>query len=107
MSSAYISEPELLVSLTWTDKDCETVFWELSPLHVNVNEYVLTSLRTIWGVDLDYLSERFLENILEHFLKEIAKWIEKGYIQKKNTKYTLTQKGKAYADGVTSDLFIV
>ena len=71
------------------------------------NEYIFTSLRTIWGVDLDYLSERFLENIIEHFLKEIAKWIEKGFIQKTNKKYTLTQKGKAFADGVSSDLFIV
>ena len=80
---------------------------EILTIEQQYNEYVLTSLRTIWGVDLDYLSERFLENILEHFLKEISKWIEKGYIQKRNTKYTLTQKGKAYADGVCSDLFIV
>jgi oxygen-independent coproporphyrinogen-3 oxidase len=80
---------------------------EILTIEQQYNEYVFTSLRTIWGVDLDYLSERFLENITEHFLKEIAKWIEKGYIQKTNKKYTLTQKGKAFADGVSSDLFIV
>ena len=80
---------------------------EILTIEQQYNEYVFTSLRTIWGVDLDYLSERFLENITEHFLKEIAKWIEKGYIQKTNKQYTLTQKGKAFADGVSSDLFIV
>ena len=61
----------------------------------------------MWGVDLGYLSERFLENITEHFLKEIAKWIEKDYKQKTNKKYTLTQKGKSFADRISSDLFIV
>jgi len=80
---------------------------EILTIEQQYNEYVFTSLRTIWGVDLDYLSKKFLENIIEHFLKEIAKWIEKGYIQKTNEKYTLTQKGKAFADGVSSDLFIV
>lgn len=80
---------------------------EILTIEQQYNEYVFTSLRTIWGIDLDYLSERFLENITEHFLKEIVKWIEKGYIQKTNKKYTLTQKGKTYADGLSSDLFIV
>lgn len=80
---------------------------EILTVEQQYNEYIFTSLRTIWGINLDYLSKRFLENITVRFMKEIAKWIEKGYIQKTNKKYTLTQKGKAFADRVASDLFIV
>ncbi|MBT5698438.1 MAG: coproporphyrinogen III oxidase, partial [Flavobacteriales bacterium] len=71
------------------------------------NEYVLTSLRTIWGVDSAIIQNKFGAEIHAHFLKEIEKWISKKYILSEENIITLTQKGKAFADAIASDLFIV
>jgi oxygen-independent coproporphyrinogen-3 oxidase len=69
-----------------------------------LNEYIMTSLRTMWGLDLDKLnaiaagsSDILLKSSLELFEKE---WIE----QKEGIIY-LTQTGKLYADHVASELF--
>jgi oxygen-independent coproporphyrinogen III oxidase len=71
------------------------------------NEYVLTSLRTIWGVDSSIIQNKFGAGIHDHFLKEIEKWISKKYILSEENIITLTQEGKAFADAIASDLFIV
>jgi oxygen-independent coproporphyrinogen-3 oxidase len=71
------------------------------------NEYVLTSLRTIWGVDSAIIQAKFGGKIHAHFLKEIEKWISKEYILSEENIITLTQEGKAFADAIASDLFIV
>tara|TARA_B110000263_G_scaffold12972_1_gene10876 strand:+ start:1361 stop:2485 length:1125 start_codon:yes stop_codon:yes gene_type:complete len=69
------------------------------------NEYVFTSLRTIWGVNLEIIKERFGKQI--HFLKEIKKWERKKNIKKCKNTYTLTKSGKIFADAIGSDLFII
>ena len=71
------------------------------------NEYVFTSLRTIWGVNLEIIKERFGKQIQIHFLKEIKKWERKKNIKKCKNTYTLTKSGKIFADAIASDLFIV
>ena len=71
------------------------------------NEYVLTSLRTIWGVDSTIIQNEFGTGVHTHFLKEIEKWNRKKYISSQKNIITLTQKGKIFADAITSDLFII
>ncbi|HIL66313.1 MAG TPA: radical SAM family heme chaperone HemW [Flavobacteriales bacterium] len=71
------------------------------------NEYVFTSLRTILGVNLEIIKERFGKQIQIHFLKEIKKWERKKNIKKCKNTYTLTKSGKIFADAIASDLFIV
>jgi oxygen-independent coproporphyrinogen-3 oxidase len=71
------------------------------------NEYIFTSIRTIWGIDSAKLKTRYGEGIELHFLKEIKKWQIKKYIVSSSTIYTLTSKGKIVSDTIASDLFIV
>lgn len=71
------------------------------------NEYIMTSLRTIWGCDLDQVLSCFKEEAFTHCLKEAEKYIESGMIDKKDNKLTLTGKGMFIADKIASDLFIV
>ena len=69
------------------------------------NEYILTSLRTCWGVELDKLNN-YGEQYAHYFLDQIErKILEKTVCQHEGT-YTLTQKGKLFADKIASDLFI-
>ena len=71
------------------------------------NEYIYTSLRTIWGIDIDTIAKKYSYEVLSHFQNEISKWENKKLIISDNKKYTLTKSGKSFADMIASDLFIV
>ena len=71
------------------------------------NEYVLTRLRTIWGVNTDYISNNFNSELNAHFKKEIEPYLNSSYLQTKKNIITLTQDGIFIADKITSDLFYV
>ena len=71
------------------------------------NEYIFTSLRTIWGIDKTTILKRYGDEIALHFLEEIRKWEAKKYIVAVSNIYTLSSKGKIFADAIASDLFIV
>ena len=71
------------------------------------NEYIFTALRTIWGVELDYINNQFGQEALNYFKKQVINWGEKGKIKQNKNTYRLTKKGKLYADAIASDLFIV
>jgi oxygen-independent coproporphyrinogen-3 oxidase len=70
------------------------------------NEYVLTSLRTIWGIDLNYLSANFNTEFVKHYLIQIEKYIKQETVVINDTTYTLTEKGKLFADKIASGLFV-
>jgi oxygen-independent coproporphyrinogen-3 oxidase len=80
---------------------------EVLSLSEQYNEYIFTSLRTIWGINKVTIKKRYGNKITSHFLKEIAKWENKDYIIMKLNSYTLTRNGKIFADKIASDLFIV
>ena len=67
-----------------------------------VNEYIMTSLRTMEGLDLGKLSEA-MSNELRDGSK---KFIESGKLILKENKLILTKQGKLFADGIAADLFI-
>tara|TARA_Y100000588_G_scaffold388170_1_gene487747 strand:+ start:1167 stop:2192 length:1026 start_codon:yes stop_codon:yes gene_type:complete len=71
------------------------------------NEYVFTSLRTMWGIDKRIITKRFDISFKQHLENEIIKWVRKGYLIKQLNCYQLTSKGKVFADAIASDLFIV
>tara|TARA_B100001059_G_C17834333_1_gene586880 strand:- start:3169 stop:4221 length:1053 start_codon:yes stop_codon:yes gene_type:complete len=80
---------------------------EVETLTVNdkYNEYVMTGLRTIWGVSLDKIEKQFGESFLEYLLQQANQYINKQmlYIEDNNLKTTKT--GKFLSDGIASDLF--
>jgi oxygen-independent coproporphyrinogen-3 oxidase len=67
------------------------------------NEYVMVSLRTSWGCDLEKIGDLGFE---KHFLENVAAYLEEGLVQKMENKYTLTGKGKFLADGIAAELFV-
>lgn len=71
------------------------------------NEMIMIGLRTIWGVDLDSLNQKFSENILDKFNKEIQHKIEDGILKIENNHLKIPEKHWFMADGIASDLFIV
>jgi oxygen-independent coproporphyrinogen-3 oxidase len=71
-----------------------------------VNEYIMTALRTIEGLNLQVMEKRFGMNISESLQSSAKKYIESGKMQRLEERLQLTQEGKLYADGIASDLFI-
>ena len=71
------------------------------------NEYTLTSLRTMWGISLDYIDNNFNKKITSHVKKNSRKWIETGNITLEKNNLKLTNKGMLFADAISSDLFII
>ena len=71
------------------------------------NEYILTSLRTIWGSDLKSIEKNFGSDLLSYCLNEAEKYIHENKIIKKENKLFLTNQGKLLADKIASDLFKV
>ena len=70
------------------------------------NEYIMTRLRTMWGVDLNELNNRFSSE-LNNVQKNIAKYIKSQHVLLEDNHYRLTPKGKLLADGIDSDLFLI
>jgi len=81
------------------------------------NEYVMTGLRTIYGVSLAKVTNEFGETYTSHIKKESQKFIDQGLLmitsepnninrEHVDTIFT-TEKGKFLCDGIASDLFKV
>jgi len=69
------------------------------------NEYLLTGLRTNYGVELDKL-----DGILprtESFLEACKSFIDNGWMTKRGSVLTLTKEGRLKADYIAAELFIV
>jgi len=70
------------------------------------NEYVMTGLRTIWGIDEKNLKQ-FDEKIFAHFNKLISPHIKNGNIINNGGFYALQPEAKLRADAIASDLFLI
>ena len=70
------------------------------------NEYIMTSLRTVWGCDHDLVRDEFGTRYANHLLKEAAAFIHEQKIEQRGNRLFLTNKGKLFADGIASELFM-
>lgn len=70
-----------------------------------LNEYIMTAIRTIEGIDLSFVKENFGENISKQLQDAGNKYIQDHKLQTINYKLVLTGEGKLFADGIASDLF--
>ena len=71
------------------------------------NEYVMTGLRTIWGVSLDRIKTEFGSEYLEYLNKQTQKFLDDDLVFIENNILKPTPKGKFLTDGIASDLFIL
>ena len=70
-----------------------------------LNEYIMVSLRTIEGLDLDQVKLKFGEIFSNHLLDNSKKYIAGNKMVIFNSKLALTKEGKLFADGIAADLF--
>ena len=79
---------------------------EILTLDDKFNEYVMTSLRTSWGCDIEKIERDYGKSYASHFLKNVKRYLEMGEMLMDAGKYSLTENGKLFADGIAADLFL-
>jgi len=69
------------------------------------NEFILTNLRTIWGIDIGMFEQKFGKSYKIELLENLTMLENKQLIIKNNNIIMLTQEGKYFADYIASELF--
>ncbi len=70
------------------------------------NEYVMTSLRTMWGCDLSRIRDLYGEYPARQVEKNAARHQQQGMLNMSDNHLFVTQRGKFFTDGIAADLFI-
>lgn len=79
---------------------------ELS-LNDRYNEYVMTRLRTKWGILLTEVQEKFGEDHKEYLLREARSFLNNGMMELEGDTLSISPKGKFLGDGIAAELFLV
>ena len=79
---------------------------EILTLSQQLNEYIMTSLRTIEGTDMAYINEVWGKPASGKIMEVAEKYVKNGKIRMTENKLQLTRQGKFLADGIAADLFL-
>jgi len=71
------------------------------------NEYIMTSLRTIWGIDLEYLENHYSKETRDYCLNIARKFLQYGLIKKEQKQLILTEQGKFVSDNILAEMMMV
>ena len=71
------------------------------------NEYVMTGLRTIWGISLSKIEKEFGLNFKTYVLQQAKNFIEDHLLFLDGDTIAVTKKGKFLSDGIASELFML
>lgn len=72
----------------------------------HLNEYIMTSLRTMWGCDLGRIAKDWGNDVITEILEPAQEFLEKKMMVQQENKLMLTNKGKLFADRIAGELFV-
>ena len=68
------------------------------------NEYVLTSLRTMWGIDLTHVEEFYDKELHDYLVNLSGKYIRYGLMKREKNTLVLTDQGRMISDNIIAEL---
>lgn len=71
-----------------------------------LNEYLMTSLRTMWGCDMEKIATTWGGDYSQQIMHDAERFIERGQLLLKDKKLILTDAGKLFADNIAGELFV-
>ena len=93
--------------IQYIDTDTECYYEkEILSKEDKFNEYVMTSLRTSWGCNVEKIERDYGKSYAHNFLKDIKKYLDSGIMLMKDNNFILTDEGMLLADGIAADLFV-
>jgi putative oxygen-independent coproporphyrinogen III oxidase len=75
-------------------------------LRTRFNEYILTSLRTMWGIDLTYVEAEFEKEGYDYITNLAAKFMGYGLMKQEKNSLILTDQGVMIADNIISEFIM-
>ncbi len=69
------------------------------------NEYIMTSLRTMWGADINYIEKKFGNDFKQNLLQKARIFLDKNWLSIENDHLLLSRQGKLFADHIAAELF--
>jgi len=84
------------------------LFFESEELDTNArfNEYIMTSLRTMWGIDLDFIEKNFDKEGYDYVVNLSSKFKGYGLMQQDKNNLVLTNQGKMISDNIISEFML-
>lgn len=80
---------------------------ETLDLSTRYNDFIITGLRTMWGISLDKLRAEFGEALLAYCQKQARPYIQRGLLRQENDRMALSQAGILLSDGIMSELMYI
>ena len=71
------------------------------------NEYIMTGLRTMWGVSLSKIKSEFGEKYSDYVMRQSQNKITEQLLVRDGDVILATKKGKFLVDGIAADLFMI
>ena len=71
------------------------------------NDFILTGMRTMWGVDLIELERLFGTKLKDYCMKNVQRYIDEGFVYKEANVLKLSRNGIFISDGIMSDMMWV
>lgn len=104
-------------SRQWNTRDIKTYikaikkgdsFFEREELDTRIrfNEYIMTSLRTMWGIDLEYIEKAFDKEGYDYVINISEKFRKYGLIRQEKNTLVLTNQGKMISDNIISEFMM-
>jgi oxygen-independent coproporphyrinogen-3 oxidase len=79
---------------------------EVLTIEQKYNEYVMTAIRTIQGINTHFILQNFGEKYVDFFLKQVNKLDTSHWFTIHDGNYVLTDNGMLFSDLISSSLFI-
>lgn len=70
------------------------------------NEYMMTSLRTMWGIDLEYVEKTFEKEGYDYVVNIAGKFTKYGLMKQQKNTLVLTNQGKMISDNIISEFIM-
>lgn len=83
-------------------------FFEKEELDIKArfNEYIMTSLRTMWGIDLEYIEKTFEKEGYDYVVNLAGKFRDYGLMKQDKKTLVLTNQGKMISDNIISEFMM-
>jgi len=83
-------------------------FFESEELDIKkrFNEYIMTSLRTMWGIDLEYVEKMFEKEGYDYVVNLSGKFRNYGLMKLEKNSLVLTNQGKLISDNIISEFMM-
>lgn len=76
-------------------------------IHTKYNDFIITGLRTMWGIRIADIREQFGEEKQAYLERQAATYLRQGLLIRQDGTLALSEKGIFISDGIMSDLLWV